>query len=170
MAEGKMWRIRPETPTDTANVHDLIRSAFLDAEHASGFEASIVDCLRESGALTLSLLAVDDDEIVGHVAFSPVSIGGQSGWFGLGPVAVRRDRRKQRVGERLIAEGLASLKAQGAGGCVVLGNPAYYGRFGFACDPKVVLAGVPPRYFQRLRFRGEQPSGFVAYHPAFDVG
>lgn len=147
----------------------MVRMAFLDAEHTSGTEAEIVDHLRADNALTVSLVAVDGGEVVGHVAFSPVTIGGQEGWHGLGPVAVRQDRRRQGVAAKLIVHGLTALKESGAGGCVVLGDPAYYSRFGFACDPAMTLAGVPPEYFQRLRLRGAQPTGPVAYHKAFGV-
>lgn len=160
--------IRPETAADAPAIRVLITTAFLDAERASGAEAAIVDSLRADRALTLSLVAVEDEALVGHVAFSPVTIGSQPGWFGLGPIAVRRDQRRQGIGGKLIAEGLATLKARGAGGCVVLGDPAYYGRFGFACDSTITLAGVAPAYFQRVRFQGGQlPIGPVAYHRAF---
>jgi putative acetyltransferase len=161
--------IRTETTTDALAISTLVTAAFLDAKHTSGTEAAVVDGLRDAGMLTLSLVAVEKDVIVGHVAFSPVTIGGRTGWYVLGPVAVRRDRRRRGIAARLISEGLTTLKVQGAGGCVVLGNPAYYGRFGFTSDPYVTFGGVPPEDFQRLRFQGEQPTGSVAYHSAFDA-
>ncbi|QRE73830.1 GNAT family N-acetyltransferase [Methylobacterium aquaticum] len=159
--------LRPETPADAPAIRALVTAAFRDAPHASGTEAAIVDALRADKALALSLVAVEADRIVGHIAFSPVTI---AGWFGLGPLAVQRDRRRRGVGTALVQAGLDGLAASGAGGCVVLGDPAFYGRFGFACDPALILAGVPAAYFQVLRFREAQPAGEVRYHPAFTAG
>ncbi|KAA2214110.1 N-acetyltransferase [Pseudoroseomonas oryzae] len=160
--------IRPENATDKQPIRSLVRAAFQDAPHGSGMEADIVDALRAGGALTLSLVAVEGGAVMGHVAFSPVMIAGKlSDWFGLGPVAVEHSQRRRGIGRLLIEDGLNRLRAQGAGGCVVLGDPAYYARFGFEPDPGLTLAGVPAEYFQRLRLRGDQPAGEVLFHPAF---
>lgn len=160
--------LRPETASDAFAIHSLVTDAFHDAPHASGTEADIVDALREDGALTVSLVCTEGDEIVGHVAFSPVVVGlASEGWFGLGPLAVRRENRRRRIGQRLIDAGLGSLRERRAGGCVVLGDPAYYRRFGFAADPAIVLAGVPPEYFQSLSLSGNRPEGEARYHLAF---
>ena len=146
----------------------LITAAFAVAEHSDGTEARIVERLREAGALTLSLVADDAGEPVGHIAFSPVTIDGQhSDWFGLGPVAVRPDRQGEGIGSALIREGLQRINEMGAAGCVLVGEPAYYGRFGFAADARLKYAGVPAEYFQALRFRGDMPVGSVVYQPAF---
>ena len=148
----------------------MIAAAFLEAEHSGGNEARIVETLREAGSLTVSLVATENDRIVGHVAFSPVTIDGRSdGWFGLGPVAVVPDRQGDGIGSALIQAGLTQLRVQGSTGCVVLGEPAYYRRFGFGADPNLRLAGVPAEYFQALVFKEEPCSGLVKYHPAFDV-
>lgn len=56
-----------------------------------------------------------------------------------------------------------------AAGCVVLGEPSYYGRFGFRVSAKLVLPGVPPEYFQALHWTGAMPAGEVNYHPAFNA-
>uniref|UniRef100_A0A9E7ZTV1 N-acetyltransferase n=1 Tax=Bosea sp. NBC_00436 TaxID=2969620 RepID=A0A9E7ZTV1_9HYPH len=165
--------IRPEQPADSDAIRALTTEAFATAPHSSGTEAAIVDGLRAAGALTLSLVAVEDgeqsSEILGHVAFSPVTIdGAERGWFGLGPVSVRPGRQRGGIGSELIREGLRRLREMGAAGCVLLGAPAYYGRFGFANDPALVLEGVPPEYFMRLGFGGEMPAGTVRYHAAFD--
>ncbi|MFD0936100.1 GNAT family N-acetyltransferase [Methylobacterium trifolii] len=136
--------LRPETASDTLAIRALVSAAFHDAPHATGTEADIVDTLRDDGALTISPVCTVADEVVGHVAFSPVVVGcAAEGWFGLGPVAVQPEYRGQGIGQRLIEAGLGSLRERGAGGCVVLGDPAYYRRFGFAADPAIVLAGVP---------------------------
>ena len=161
--------IRPEQPADIDAIRALTTEAFATAPHSSGTEAAIVDALRAAGALALSLVAVEGEQILGHVAFSPVTIdGAERGWFGLGPVSVRPGRQRSGIGSDLIREGLRRLREMGAGGCVLLGDPAYYGRFGFANDPALVLEGVPPDYFMRLGFGAELPAGTVRYHAAFD--
>jgi len=160
--------IRPETPADGAAIRQVTDSAFAGAAHASGTEGAIVDALRAAGMLTLSLVAEDAGAVVGHVAFSPVTIDGRdAGWFGLGPVAVAPGRRGSGIGGALIGDGLARLRQAGAQGCVVLGDPGYYTRFGFAADPAMTFADVPPEYFMALRFAGTAPAGPVVYQPAF---
>lgn len=160
--------LRQEAGSDALAIRSLIVAAFQDAPHASGTEADIVDALRMDSALTLSLVATEADEIVGHVAFSPVTIDGKElAWYGLGPVAVRHDVRRQGIGADLIKAGLDGLREMDAGGCVVLGEPAYYGRFGFTAEPLLFLAGVPTAYFQSLHLGGSHPVGEVQYHPAF---
>lgn len=160
--------IREETPADLSVIRQIVDDAFAGAEHSDGTEGQIVEKLRAAGALTLSLVAEEAGQVLGHVAFSPVRIGPQSaGWFGLGPVAVRPDRQAGGIGARLIEAGLAQLRQQGAMGCVVLGDPAYYQRFGFRADPQVQFEGVPPEYFMQLTFDGATPVGAAVYHAAF---
>ena len=102
------------------------------------------------------------------MAFSPVTIDGQDrGWFGLGPVAVEPKQQGIGIGSKLIRTGLARLRAAGANGCVVLGEPDYYRRFGFRADGRLIYPGPLPQYFQALAFGADVPSGIVAYHPAF---
>jgi putative acetyltransferase len=162
--------IREEWRGDEAEIHQLVEAAFRNAEHSSGTEARIVDALRSAGALTLSLVAVEGTRLAGHAAFSPVTIEGQDvGWLGLGPIAVLPDLQGQGVGAALIQSGVYELSAQGARGCVVLGDPGYYARFGFRREPHLRFPGPPPEYFQALRFAGEVPAGDVAYHSAFEV-
>jgi putative acetyltransferase len=160
--------IRPETARDIAEIQTLVTIAFEGAPHSDGTEGAIVDALRAAGALTTSLVAERDGLIVGHVAFSPVEIDGKSvDWYGLGPVAVRPDQQRQGVGVRLIEAGLDEIKALGARGCVVLGDPAYYSRFGFSADAALQFPGVPHEYFQRLAFGDDKRHGIVRYHSAF---
>lgn len=163
-----MIALRPERDGDAAAIRALIAAAFLGAEHSSGTEGAIVDALRASDVLTISLVAEEDGVIVGHVAFSPVAIDGANlGWFGLGPVAVSPDHQRRGIGARLIEAGLAQLRDTGAQGCVVLGDPAYYARFGFESDPALAYPDVPAEYFQRLVLAGAAPKGEVAYHQSF---
>lgn len=138
--------IRFEIPADRAAIRQITQDAFAGAEHSSGTEGAIIDGLRAARTLTLSLVAEEGGQVIGHAAFSPVMIGGRdAGWFGLGPVAVRPDRQGQGAGGALIREGLARLRAMEAQGCVVLGDPGYYSRFGFAVDPNLKFEGVPRR-------------------------
>jgi putative acetyltransferase len=163
-------QIRSELPDDAAAISSVITAAFLKAEHSGGNEAQIVNVLRNAEALIVSLVATENNRIVGHVAFSPVTIDGRSdSWFGLGPVAVMPSHQRNGFGSALIEAGLALLRERGARGCVVLGNPEFYGRFGFTADPDLFLAGVPSEYFRRLSFGEERRAGEVKYHPAFGV-
>lgn len=162
--------VRTEHTKDAAAIRALVTTAFAGAAHSSGAEAAIVEALRAAGALTLSLVAEDRERIVGHVAFSPVTINGAAGaWFGLGPVAVMPDAQGRGIGQRLISDGLDRLRGLGAMGCVVLGEPDYYRRFGFESDPTLFYPGVPASYFQRLAFTGTAPRGEIAYHDGFSA-
>jgi len=169
MMQTTIMLLRSEEPSDAVTIAQIIRDAFAGAPHSSGTEAEIVNALRRGDALTLSLVAVQNDEIVGHLAISPVSLTDAEGWYGLGPVSVTPQQQRSGIGTQLIREALWRLKEMGANGCVVLGEPAYYQRFGFRYEPKVTFADVPPPYFQIQSFNGEQVSGSVAYHAAFDI-
>lgn len=160
--------VRPEREGDIDAIRTLTETAFRTAPHADGTEHLVVDRLRAAGALTLSLVAEEGGMVVGHVAFSPVRISdGSRDWYGLGPLSVDPSRQGKGIGGRLAREGLDRLKAAGAGGCVVLGDPAYYSRFGFAPDPRLALDGVPPEYFMRVAFSPVYGEGTVSYHPGF---
>ncbi|NGM45279.1 N-acetyltransferase [Rhodobacter sp. SGA-6-6] len=160
--------LRSERPADAGAIRALTKAAFAGAPHASGTEAAIVDALRSDGALTLSLVAEDAQGIVAHLCFSPVRIGGRDcGWFGLGPVSVAPHRQGEGIGSRLIRDGLSRLRNMAANGCVVLGDPGFYARFGFAPAPGLTFDGAPPEYFLQGTFSGPTPSGLVTYHPAF---
>src|SRR5690606_15389505 len=149
-------------------IKQVTADAFALMEHSNQTEPAIIAALRDAGALTISLVATDGDEIIGHVAFSPVTIDGDDHrWFGLGPVSVRPDLQGRGIGGALIRQGLNELRAKGAAGCVLLGNPGYYRRFGFENDPYLQYPGAPPEYFMRLTFGGSDPAGDVEYHAAF---
>lgn len=155
-------------PADVAAIHRITERAFRDAPHTDHNEQFIVDALRRSGALTLSVVAAIDGELIGHAAISPVTISdGSKNWFGLGPVSVLPEFQRRGTGSQLINCVLAELKEQGAAGCVVLGDPEFYGRFGFKIIAGLLFPEAPPEYFQALVFRGEAPQGAVVYHPAF---
>lgn len=161
--------LRKERPTDARAIRALTKIAFAGAEHSSGNEAEIIAALREGEALALSLVMESSEGLIGHCAFSKVEIGdGSRGWLGLGPVSVDPEVQGQGIGARLIREGLTRLaRDHGAKGCVVLGDPGYYARFGFKGTPGLTFEGVPPEYFMQLAFDGPVPQGAVRYHPAF---
>ncbi len=165
-----MIKLRRESSSDLAAIHELTAAAFLDAPHASHTEHFIVDALRQAGQLTVSIVAENDSEIVGHVAVSPVTIsGGSSNWYGLGPISVVPKCQLQGVGSRLMRQALTELRELGAAGCVLLGDPRYYGRFGFEAVPGLVFPDVPPEYFQAISFGASVPAGTVAFHEAFNA-
>ena len=165
-----MIDIRDELPIDVATIDAVTRAAFASAEHSSGTEHAIVRALRDAGRLEVSLVAEADGQVVGHVAASPVTItGGATGWYGLGPVSVAPGHQGRKIGTALVTRALSKLRAAGAAGCVVLGDPAYYARFGFRAEPRLVLPGVPAGYFQAIPFDGECPAGEVAYDAAFEA-
>jgi len=163
--------IRPETGTDHDAIEALTMAAFLDAPHTDHNEQLIVRDLRKAGALSLSLVAELEGQVVGHLCFSPVTItDGSEQWFGLGPISVSPEWQGKGVGSHLMKAGLAALEAKGAAGCVVLGDPGFYGRFGFVADASLVLPGVPAEYFMARSFADERAKGEVSYHGAFTQG
>lgn len=161
-------RIRPETQADHDAIGRVTTAAFATTAHASGQEARIVEALRAAGALRLSLVTECEGAVAGHVALSPVTLDdGTPGWFGLGPVSVDPDRQGRGIGAALVRAALDRLPALGAAGCVVLGDPAYYTRFGFRHHPALRYPQAPAEYFMAL---GDAvPAATVAYHPAFHL-
>ncbi|MCC4106773.1 GNAT family N-acetyltransferase [Serratia ureilytica] len=120
--------IRVEIPVDAAGIDALLRRAF-----GRDDEADLVQQLREDGLLTLGVVATDDEGgVVGYAAFSPVDVAGEDRqWVALAPLAVDENLRRQGLAEKLVYEGLDSLNEFSYAAVVVLGDPAYYGRFGF---------------------------------------
>lgn len=162
--------IRRETPEDIGEIHDVTVSAFLEADHSDQTEQFIVQALRKSDALTVSLVAEDAGQIVGHVAISPVVVSdAASHWYGLGPISVIPDKQGKGIGTQLMHEAISALREIGANGCVVLGDPNFYRRFGFESKKELVFPDVPPEYFQSLSFNGVFAQGEVSYHQAFFV-
>lgn len=138
-----------------------------DAQSGPG-EAQVVAELRRAGHLTLSLVAEVDGSLCGHIAFSPVTVGSElRGWYALGPVAVLPEKQRGGIGGALIREGLAGIAGMGARGCVLLGYPPYYARFGFVLDERLTYFGRPNPALQRIVFTGSAPEGDVVFDPAF---
>jgi putative acetyltransferase len=160
--------IRHETAADASAIAEVTVAAFEALAISQHTEQFIVEALRVAGALAVSLVAEVDGRVVGHIAFSPVTISdGTRDWYGLGPVSVLPTHQRQGIGSALIREGLERLKAIRARGCCLVGHPGYYTRFGFEHAPGLVPEGVPPEVFFALSFDGHVPRGTVAFHEGF---
>lgn len=123
--------VRPEAPGDAEAIYGLNTVAFDGRTE----EADLVDALRSSDDLLLSLVAIRDEKLVGHIAFSRLivdSAGGPVGGVALAPVSVHPGCQSEGVGSLLIRAGLAELAARDEQVVLVVGNPSYYSRFGFS--------------------------------------
>lgn len=160
--------IRSETQADVDAITNVTVAAFRTLEVSHQTEQFIVAALRAAGALPVSLVAEIDGRVVGHIAFSRVTISdGTPDWYGLGPVSVLPERQKQGIGKALVAEGLQRLKALNAKGCCLVGHPDYYRKRGFRNVPGLSVESVPPEFFLALSFDGRVPQGTVTFHDAF---
>ena len=160
--------IRSEIDADVSVITDVTVAAFETLEISSHTEQFIIEALRADKALTVSLVAEIDSQIIGHIAFSPVTLSdGTQNWYGLGPVSVLPEYQRQGIGKALIEEGLSRLKSLNAQGVCLVGHPDYYRRFGFKNVTGLVLEGVPPEVFFALSFDGRIPQGTVTFHEAF---
>ena len=160
-----------ERPEDANAIRFVLEEAFCQSN-----EADIVDALRRRGALTLSLVALREDEVVGHIAFSPVTIESTESSFdaiGLGPMAVLPPYQGKGIGSQLVRVGLEQCRQAGHEVVVVLGYPDFYGRFGFVstrhrgihCD-----FDVPDDVFMVMELRQGALAGrggLVKYQPEF---
>ena len=162
--------IRNETAEDIPSIRAVVHAAF-----GSAGEAGLVDGLRRSGALTLSAVAVVDSRVVGHVAFSPVTIGGPHLALALAPVAVAPDCQRQGIGSALIRWGLEECRRLEHGVVIVVGEPAYYPRFGFTPASQFGMQcpfQVAPEAFMVLELSPGAASvcrGMVRYRPEFEA-
>jgi putative acetyltransferase len=163
--------IRPETEAD----FDAIAIVNTLAFHQTG-ESRLVRMLRESGDLSLSLVAEVDGELVGHLAFSPISIDGETAdsiVAGAGPLAVAPDLQREGIGSALLIEGLKRIETKGFNAVVLLGHAAYYPRFGFAPASQFMLRceyDVPDEAFMAKELVPgalQGVHGVVHYHDAF---
>lgn len=162
--------LRTEAPEDVTAIQAVTEAAFLHQPHSRQTEAQVLAALRRAQALTLSLTARRQNEVIGHAAFSPISVsGGAQGWHCLGPLSVLPAEQGVGVGAALVWHGLRTLRQLGATGCVVLGEPAYYGRFGFRSTPALRLDGAAPGCFLVRPFDRLIPLGTVHLHEAFDL-
>ena len=162
--------IRAEKDADYGVISDVTKSAFETMGISNHTEQFIIEALRSAKALTVSLVAEVDGLVVGHIAFSPVTVtDGTKGWYGLGPVSVRPDFQRKGIGKALIQEGLSRLKNLKAKGCCLVGHPKYYRQFGFENVEGLVHEGVPREVFFALSFEGNIPQGKVMFHQGFEA-
>jgi putative acetyltransferase len=167
-----MCLIRPETPADHAAIRHVHTLAFGQPN-----EADLVDALRRHQALTLSLVTVQDHHLVGHIAFSPVSIASSTtpNALGLGLLGVLPTRQRQGIGSQLVESGLQACRDIGCGVVVVLGHPNYYPRLGFmpATPYGIVWEHDAPEEAFMVQELQEgvlaQIRGVVRYRPEFDA-
>jgi len=163
--------IRPETIEDQEGIREVNRLAF-----GSNREGSLVDSLRINARPFISLVAVVDDQVVGHISFSPVSIESPKGTFnamGLAPMSVRPEYQNQGIGSQLVRAGLDQCARIGETNVVVLGHPRYYPRFGFVPASQKGLRSeydVPDDTFMVLELAPGSlagRTGLVKYRPDF---
>jgi putative acetyltransferase len=162
--------IRNETDVDVSAITEVTVAAFKTLEVSNHTEQFIIEALRVAKALTVSLVAEVDGRVIGHIAFSPLTISdGTRNWYGLGPVSVLPSYQRQGIGKALIREGLSRLKDMNAQGCCLVGHPDYYRKFGFKNVPGLMHEGVPQEVFFALSFDGRTPQGTVAFHDGFNA-
>lgn len=162
--------IRDETGADVDAISDVTVRAFETLEISNHTEQFIIAALRAARSLSVSLVAELDGRVVGHIAFSPVTLSdGTRNWYGLGPLSVLPQYQRQGIGKALAQEGLSRLKDLKARGCCVVGHPDYYRKLGFRNAPEFVLEGVPPEVFLVLALDGHVPQGAVKFHKAFEA-
>ena len=155
--------IREERPNDVAAVRDLNRRAFGQDQ-----ESNIVDALRANAAALLPLVATVNDRVVGHIMYSPLSIGGNVTGAALGPMAVLLERQRQGIGSKLIEAGNRKLKDAGYPFIIVVGHADYYPRFGFrpAREHGITCEwDVPDDVFMLLVLNQAKMEGFLGWQP-----
>lgn len=162
--------IRDETDADVATIAEVTAEAFETLEISNHTEQFIIEALRDAGALTISLVAELEGQVIGHIAFSPVAMSDETpDWYGLGPVSVLPEYQRTGIGKSLIQEGLTRLKEMDARGCCLVGHPEYYRKFGFENTADLIYEGVPEEAFFVLAFNGHVPRGTVTFHEAFNA-
>ena len=160
--------LREETTADIDAITEVTIAAFKNLPVSNQTEQFIIKALRSADALTISLVAVIDERVVGHIAFSPVVMSdGTKDWYGLGPISVLPECQKQGIGKALLNEGLSMLKNMGGQGCALVGDPGYYKRFGFKNFPELVHEGIPQEVFLALPFNEKVPQGTIEFHESF---
>ena len=167
-SEKNIMIIRYEKPSDIETITEVTKAAFRDHSFNQQTEHLIIHDLRAADALSISLVAEIDGQIIGHIAFSPVTVSdGTANWHGLGPISVLPEFQGFRIGTALINHGLALLKPMKSGGCALIGLPTYHDRFGFKNYAQLIHEGVPQEIFVAKAFCGTVPSGTVEFHHAF---
>ncbi len=162
--------IRKEIESDIQTIFEITKAAFESHPYSACTEPFIVGALRAANALTISLVAEVDGKVLGHAAFSPVTVSDCSpDCYGLGPISVLPGFQKRGIGKALTHEGLSLLKNMGAMGCALVGDPDNYTRFGFRNDLELTCEGVTPENVLFLPLRKDGVRGNVSFHPGFFV-
>lgn len=162
--------IREEKESDINAIFEITKQAFENHPVSHGTEQFIINALRKDNALTISLVAEIEEKVVGHIAFSLLTISdGSCDWYALGPISVQPKFQWQGIGQALIHEGLSQLKSLGSQGCVLVGPPKYYNRFGFKSFSELNIEGVPQQYVLALPFNEKIATGLITHHQAFSV-
>jgi putative acetyltransferase len=160
--------IRFEEASDVDAISRITESAFRGHPYSRGTEPFIINSLRRASALSVSLVAECDGEVVGHIAFSPVEISdGAQNWQALGPVSVKPELQGRGIGSALVRAGLEEIRKHGTAGCVLIGEPAFYGRFGFRSVDALTMDGISQEFVLSLPFSECRAAGTVIHHPAF---
>jgi putative acetyltransferase len=160
--------IRNEIKSYIKAISEITKAAFESLSISNHTELFIINALLNANALTISMVAVAGEKVVGHIAFSPVTISdGSIDWYGLGPISVLPELLRQGIGKSLIREGLSSLMSLGAKGCVLVGDPGYYERFGFRSLSDLVIDGVSQENVLSLAFEENKAHGVVIFHESF---
>lgn len=167
--------IRPEAQSDHDAVREITAAAFASSTHGHNGEADLVDRLRTNCDDLISLVAVLDEAIVGHVLFSPVTIDAAQATcsgYGLAPVSVHPAHQRAGIGSGLINQGLDRLRLRKCPFVFLIGSPDYYRRFGFQLAKDRQLRhdfdGIPQEFLMVnwLDPDGES-SGTVRYREEF---
>ena len=162
--------IRTETPSDINVIRAINIAAFAAHPYSRHTEHLIVDALRDDRALSTSLVAVRNERPVGYIACSKAAVGEMTnGWYLVGPVAVVPEFQHQGIGSLLVQSGLAALRSRQATGCVLVGDPGFYRRFGFDVHPGLLHRGVPNKFVLGLSFGAVPPTGEIKAHSAFEI-
>ena len=160
--------IREERAEDHGSISRLTQQAFEPMSFSDGTEHEVIDSLRLQNALALSLVAESGDELLGHVAFSKASVLGSSeSWFALGPISVHPAHQRKGIGSDLIGRGLEELQRLDAVGCILVGDPGYYSRFGFKLAPERCPPGQPRENFMVKTIGDSKTVGAIDFHPVF---
>lgn len=162
--------IRDEIESDIETISVITKAAFENHLFSNNTEQFIVNALRTANALTVSLVAEIDGQLVGHIAFSPVTFSdGSKNWYGLGPISVSPGYQNQGIGTKLVNEGMGILKGLRADGCILVGDPNFYERFSFRSPAGLKHEGVPQENLLALSFCNKIPTGAVEFHKAFSA-
>jgi len=162
--------IREECPDDIAAIREVNRRGFEEEQ-----ESNIVDALRTNGAALLSLVAIMHDRVIGHIIYSPASVGKMVEGAALGPMAVLPEHQRQGIGSKLVEAGNRKIRDEGYPFIIVVGHPEYYPRFGFRPASKYGIKcewDVPDdvfmvRILDQAKMQGV--SGLAKYRPEFSA-